>query len=889
MDFSHYLNSLLNPKNIVVIGASEREGSYGTLIWNNLQAASPKAKLYAVNPKYKKIGSARCYSSVTQIRSDADLVIIVSPPETYLKAIPQAVEKNCRFIMLCGGFSKSELTDEITRLIDETAASGIKIIGPQSLGFICPRAGINASFFPQMPTAGSVGLVSQSPGLSCCMMNITDGFSFVIDPGLERTLSAADYIDMLAHDNATKCIALYLESFSEPRKLLSAIRAASQKKPVILLKGGQTAGSADIVINNSGAREDEDGVMEEALRRSGVLLVNSLRELNYAIQVFTAGRELTQDTLFGLVNSKGLDSLLADHAYRNGLKSASIDSDTAQKLRDDFHVSFPFANPINVGLGASASETAEIIRLLLSLPQCGGMIAGIVITPAFNPEEFTDLIISTVEKSRKPFIMTWIGAEINMPAIQKLRAAGIPAVSDMRGACIALRLLSEYRQSKQDSLFGTFSVKPIKSEDFEGARKIVRTAVSQNHRLLYEEEAKKLLASIGIETTAGISAGSLGEAIEASKALGFPLAVKLRMDGLVSKSEAGGAILGVRSERELKNAWKSLKERVASMFSAEERFGVFLQKTLDTNNKRELKVGLKITRHFGPIVYLQVGGLYGPICGASVFSFVPLSLNDAKRMIAQEPFKTLLGAYKGLGSCDTEAIIRILIRLSELAVEIPALRSIEIDPLLCGQSDAIVLDALCVIGSDELRSDEKASHLILPYRRPTEKKETGRFGLLKFCSASLANKEAFLSYLTSLSDNSRRLRFHSANTSLEIAAASSLSYDPDRTFSILALENKQDRDEVVAEARFSLLPNGEDAEFGISVREDKQGQGIASALMSELEAEARARGVRSLIGYVLKGNDSMAYMMGKRGYRRETDENDPHVDLFVLDTSADSN
>ena len=126
--------------------------------------------------------------------------------------------------MLCGGFSKSELTDEITRLIDETAASGIKIIGPQSLGFICPRAGINASFFPQMPTAGSVGLVSQSPGLSCCMMNITDGFSFVIDPGLERTLSAADYIDMLAHDNATKCIALYLESFSEPRKLLSAIR-----------------------------------------------------------------------------------------------------------------------------------------------------------------------------------------------------------------------------------------------------------------------------------------------------------------------------------------------------------------------------------------------------------------------------------------------------------------------------------------------------------------------------------------------------------------------------------------------------------------------------------------------------------------------------------------
>ncbi len=517
------------------------------------------------------------------------------------------------------------------------------------------------------------------------------------------------------------------------------------------------------------------------------------------------------------------------------------------------------------------------------------MIAGIVITPAFNPEEFTDLIISTVEKSRKPFIMTWIGAEINMPAIQKLRAAGIPAVSDMRGACIALRLLSEYRQSKQDSLFGTFSVKPIKSEDFEGARKIVRTAVSQNHRLLYEEEAKKLLASIGIETTAGISAGSLGEAIEASKALGFPLAVKLRMDGLVSKSEAGGVILGVRSERELKNAWKSLKERVASMFSAEERFGVFLQKTLDTNNKRELKVGLKITRHFGPIVYLQVGGLYGPICGASVFSFVPLSLNDAKRMIAQEPFKTLLGAYKGLGSCDTEAIIRILIRLSELAVEIPALRSIEIDPLLCGQSDAIVLDALCVIGSDELRSDEKASHLILPYRRPTEKKETGRFGLLKFCSASLANKEAFLSYLTSLSDNSRRLRFHSANTSLEIAAASSLSYDPDRTFSILALENKQDRDEVVSEARFSLLPNGEDAEFGISVREDKQGQGIASALMSELEAEARARGVRSLIGYVLKGNDSMAYMMGKRGYRRETDENDPHVDLFVLDTSADSN
>ena len=893
MDFNHYLHSLFNPRSVAIIGASARSGSFGTLIWKIAKSASPRARLFPVNPKYKTIGRETSYAALTDIKEDVDLAVLVCPPSVYPKALENCLKKGVKNILLCGGFPKSDLTEPVLEAINKTTAAGVRIVGPQSLGLMTPSEGLNLSYLPSLPPAGEVGLVSQSPGLSCTIIdyvtNAQCGFSHVIDPGFEQVLTVADYVDMLAFDRKTRCIVLYLESFQQPRKLLSAIRLAAANKPVILLKGGQTPGSADIVINNSGAREDEDGVMKRALVRAGALLVTSLKELNYAVQAFAMRKDLASGELYGLVNSKGLDSLLADHAYNNDLRLATPDSTVAKELRDKYKITFPYANPVNMGLDMDAATIVDLTDYLLNRPECSGIVLSVVTNPSFDPLELAKKLVPILKKSSKPAVTVWIGTESDFPAIKYLRKNGIVAMNDMKGACRAIRLMEQFRKFKSDGVPGSYSVIPSDPAFFASARKIIQTAHREGRHLLYEEESKRLLAGIGFETTAGIYAGSLGEAIEAARALGYPVAMKLRMNGVLSKSDAKGVILGIRNERELKGSWKNMSERAVHLGQPEEGLGVFLQKTLDSDNRRELRIGMKLTRHFGPIVYLGIGGLYGKIFKGTAFNFAPLSLKEARDMISSEPFKTFLGDFQGLPPCDPEPIVTALIRLSQLAVEVPAVRSIDIDPLLCGKGHAIVLDAHCVIGSDTLTADENASHLIFPYRPSFEKNVRGKYGLVKIKYSAPEDKENFLKYLGSLSDQSRRLRFHSLTSSLESIAVSAVSSDPDRSFSIFAVDPNSDSGDIIAEARLSQLPNRTSAEFGISVRDDWHGRGLATLLMDEIEAEARRRGLEKVVGYVLKDNENMHGMMAKRGYVRTTDKDDPNIDLFTLDNVKVSN
>lgn len=893
MDFNHYLHSLFNPRSVAIIGASARSGSFGTLIWKIAKSASPRARLFPVNPKYKTIGRETSYAALTDIKEDVDLAALVCPPSVYPKALENCLKKGVKNILLCGGFPKSDLTEPVLEAINKTTAAGVRIVGPQSLGLMTPSEGLNLSYLPSLPPAGEVGLVSQSPGLSCTIIdyvtNAQCGFSHVIDPGFEQVLTVADYVDMLAFDRKTRCIVLYLESFQQPRKLLSAIRLAAANKPVILLKGGQTPGSADIVINNSGAREDEDGVMKRALVRAGALLVTSLKELNYAVQAFAMRKDLASGELYGLVNSKGLDSLLADHAYNNDLRLATPDSTVAKELRDKYKITFPYANPVNMGLDMDAATIVDLTDYLLNRPECSGIVLSVVTNPSFDPLELAKKLVPILKKSSKPAVTVWIGTESDFPAIKYLRKNGIVAMNDMKGACRAIRLMEQFRKFKSDGVPGSYSVIPSDPAFFASARKIIQTARREGRHLLYEEESKRLLAGIGFETTAGIYAGSLGEAIEAARALGYPVAMKLRMNGVLSKSDAKGVILGIRNERELKGSWKNMSERAVHLGQPEEGLGVFLQKTLDSDNRRELRIGMKLTRHFGPIVYLGIGGLYGKIFKGTAFNFAPLSLKEARDMISSEPFKTFLGDFQGLPPCDPEPIVTALIRLSQLAVEVPAVRSIDIDPLLCGKGHAIVLDAHCVIGSDTLTADENASHLIFPYRPSFEKNVRGKYGLVKIKYSAPEDKENFLKYLGSLSDQSRRLRFHSLTSSLESIAVSAVSSDPDRSFSIFAVDPNSDSGDIIAEARLSQLPNRTSAEFGISVRDDWHGRGLATLLMDEIEAEARRRGLEKVVGYVLKDNENMHGMMAKRGYVRTTDKDDPNIDLFTLDNVKVSN
>lgn len=888
MDFRHYLDVLFNPKSIAVVGASEKEGSLGKTMWKHITSHPISADLFAVNPKYKTLGSQKCYPSLSAIKESLDLIVVVCPPSNYIKILNIALEKEVKAILLCGGFPKTELTEELYKKLEDCKKAGIYIVGPQSLGYLYPPASLNISFLPHMPPAGNIGLISQSPGLVNTIINIASsckgGFSYVIDPGLEFSLTTADYIDLLAQDNQTQCIVLYVENFKDPRRMLSAIRLAAKNKPVILLKGGKSAFSGDIVINNNGRTQDQNEIIEKALKRSGALLLDSIYDLSYAIQAFSLKKAFFEGDLYSIANSKGLDTLLADGMGAYGLKPAVILPEAAEVLASKFKVLYPFANPINVGVDASPKIIAQILDFALKQDNCSGVLLAFVSNPLISPVEIAEAITPIIQKSPKPVFTAWLGSHEIEPAIKHLLNNGIPALEGIRNACLSVSLTEKFFSFRKHQNLLSASPHFFSDRYFAGARKIIQQAKKEDRNLLYDEEAKRLLASIGFETTASLYAGSLGETIEASKALGFPVALKIRTDGILSKSDIGGVILGIRNEKELRNAYKTLKDKAEEHHIPEEDFALTIQRTLSNLNARELKIGMRNTKQFGPIVYIGIGGMYGDLGFKEEFNFAPLSKDEAFQLLDSPSISKLLSAYKQFPAVNKEIICTSLLRLSQAAVSIPALKSIEIDPLLVGTDSAIVLDAYASIWDKPIKASSKVEHLVFPTILPKpSKKISGDFGDLIIRQAMPSDIEEFAKYIGTLSEGSMRMRFHGINTTPEEIAARALSNDPDRSFTVVVTEPQKKQSAVVAEATFSLLPNGRTAEFGISIADNYQRKGLSKFLMNALEEEALARGLTELIGYVLKDNGGMTKMMQKRGYEQREDESDSRINLFCLE------
>ncbi|MBQ8829250.1 MAG: acetate--CoA ligase family protein [Burkholderiaceae bacterium] len=888
MDFSHYLCPLISSKSIAVVGASKRPESVGNFIWDHLYEADFQGVIYPVNPKYKKISDKTCFPSLKEIKDSIDLAVVVSPPSSYLKVLNDCVHKHVKAILLCGGHSRDSLTVAIQKKIQEVSNLGILIAGPQSLGIINTWNRFNASYLDYLPPAGSIGLVSQSPGLTNAIIDFiattSGGFSSIVDPGFEIGLGVADYIDYLTYDNRTECIVLYLESLKQPRKLFSAIKRASRNKPVLILKGGRTKSSSDIVINNNGIYHSEFTTMELAFKKAGALLVDSLAQLSEMLDAFIYRRHLTEGEFMGIVNSKGLDTLVADNASKVDLQFLTADSQFAKTLNEQYGIAFPYVNPINVGLSMAPKKIADLLNHVLASPNCSAVLLAIASNPIQNSLSIAKAILPVVTKSPKTVISCFVGGQESKDAITFLRKKAIPAFDNTQVATHVLKLMKIFNTFRSYKKNSVETLPIIRSCLYDDARKIITRARKENRNLLYESETKRLLASLGFNTTASLYAGSFGELTQAAKALGYPLAMKISVSGVLSKSDFGGVLLGIRNDEELRDAWENMRLRAENLLISKDDFAVEVQKMISSDHKRELRLGFRSTQQFGPIFYIGLGGFYGKALGTEYFSLIPLNFEDIHELLNKPQIQVLLNKYKGLPSINIANLCRQIQLISELPVEIPALKSLEIDPLLCGSDDSIVLDAHATIGSLEITPQIDSSHLLFPNRLMSQPQVIQtRCGTVQLRVPQPGDYSAFIRYLGSLSDQTLHLRFHTTANNLESLAKSAVFCDLDRQYTVLMIDDTENQSsQIIAEATFSVLPNNRGAEFGISIADQYQAQGLSVPLMNALENEAKRRGLDYLVGYVLNENIHMSKMMKKRGYNASQDENDSRVTLFTL-------
>jgi acetyltransferase len=422
--------------------------------------------------------------------------------------------------------------------------------------------------------------------------------------------------------------------------------------------------------------------------------------------------------------------------------------------------------------------------------------------------------------------------------------------------------------------------------DIAGARRLIERALLAGRAQLDENESKHLLRCFGIAAARTELAHSADEAVALAQAIGFPVVLKLSAQGVAHKSEVGGVLLSLRSADEVRQGFDTIVARVAERAPQAKLAGVNVQQMIRRPHGRELIVGLARDPVFGPVISFGLGGIAVEVFRDSATALPPLNRFLALDMISRTRVSQLLDSYRGLPAIDLEALVGVLLKVSDLACEIPCIHELDINPLLCDESGAIALDARVLLGDGPLAPDATYSHLAIhPYPRSLTRAtrlKTGETVLLRPIRPE--DLDAERRFVARLSPQTLYLRFHAPLRELtteRLVRYTNIDYDREMAFVAIDANVEHPDGEIRGIARYTRNPDGSTCEFGITVEDGWQGRGLGHALMNALENCARERGIREIIGYVLSENDDMGKLMRARMYDARRDEDDGGVLRFA--------
>jgi acetyltransferase len=895
MDAPHFLRPALLPRSIAIVGASEKPGSPGTYLWSSVLAGDFKGDLYPVNPKYAELGGRPCLPSIEALPSKVDLVVITTPPPTVAKLLRQAGAKGIPFALVlsgdftCIGEQGVHWQQEVLAAARE---AGVRMIGPSSVGLMRSSQGMNASFSPAPIRPGSLALVSQSGTIAASLLDFAwtagFGFSSVVSTGAGIDIDVPDVLDFLAMDGATRAILIYVEGVKDARAFLSSVRAAASVKPVIVLKAGRHLAGARVVMSHTGALVGDDAVFEAALRRGGAIRVDKIAQLFAAAEAFAANRLPHGERLAILTNGGGPGALAADAAAENRVQIAKLSREAAQGLEELLPAPWPYVNPIDISADADAPRYARALELLLADKNNDGVLVLYAPTPRLSAEAAADALLPLAQATEKPVITAWLGEKDAGRGRAKFKSANLPALINPERGVEAFGFLAQHMRNRELRLQVPPPLDDEMRFDMAAARRIVEQARLKGRHVLDEQDSKALLASFGIETAMGVFAASRGDASRAAAALGFPVVLKVRADGVVHKSDVGGVLLNVRSAEEVEAGFDTIAARVAEHAPHAKFLGVLVQKMIERPHGRELIVGLTTDPSFGPVVSFGMGGIATEVFRDSSVALPPLNRFLALDMISRTRVARMLDAFRGAPAVDLDRLVEVLLRVSEIACTIPAVREMDINPLLADAHGVIALDARVVISDAPLAPDATYSHLAIhPYPRALEHEVGVKGGKVVLRPIRPEDAEMEKRLISRLSPRTTYLRFHAPIRELtreRLVRYTQIDYDREMAF--VAVDASGPEEEIRGISRYTRNPDGHSAEFGVIVEDAWQGRGLGHVLMQAIEDTARSRGLGELVGYVLKENNEMGGMMGKRGYVPHRDEDDPAILAYIKDLTA---
>ena len=692
------LDGIFRPKSVAVIGASSRKKSLGWEILNNLVLSGFNGKVFPINLKADHIHSIKAYSSILDVKDRVDLAVIAIPANGVLKVVNECGKKGVKgIVVITAGFreigGKGILLEE--KLMKLVRKYNMRMVGPNCMGVINTDKEIklNASFARVRPEAGKIGFLSQSGALGESILNhaknLGIGLSKFVSMGNKPDISGNDLLEEWEHDENVQVILMYLESFGNPKRFTKIARQVSRNKPIIAVKAGRTLAGARATISHTGALAGVDVATGALFAQCGVIRVTSIEEMFDVSKAFLNQPVPKNGKVAILSNAGGPAIMATDACVRLGLEVPELSKETQTKLKKVLPIEASVANPVDIVATGGHGRYEAALNVLIKDKEIGSIITVFIPPLTIDAPAVARVIAKANKRTQKTILSVFMAKDEAEEGIQILKANGVPVYLFPESAAKALSAMVRRRLwlDKPEGKIKRFS------PNIDKVKNIIKTARREKRRALTLQESFDVLQSYGIKSLKPLSANNVEDTLSNAKKIGYPVVLKLDSIKASHKSDIGGVMLDLRSDQEVKEAFRKIKSNARKAKIPWSYCTILVQEYISEGI--ETILGVQQNPSFGPLMMFGLGGVYVEILKDVSFGITPLSDVAAKDMVQYIRGYAMLKGVRGEKAIDEDALVDSLQRLSKFVCDNEEIAEMDINPFLLRPKpkSSIALDA----------------------------------------------------------------------------------------------------------------------------------------------------------------------------------------------------
>lgn len=869
------LDKLFNPKTIAVIGASDRKDSVGYALMNNILHSDYGGIVYPVNSRQESVHAIKAYPSIKEVPDKIDLVLIATPAKTVPAIIEDCGQAGVKAaVIISAGFMEAGAEGErmSAEILRSAKKHGIRIVGPNCLGFIRPKIGLNATFASQMAKPGKIAFISQSGALCTAMLDWSQknnvGFSYFVSIGSMIDVGFHDLIDYFSTDKETNSILIYMESITDARKFMSAARAFSRTKPIIVLKVGRSEAGAKAARSHTGSLAGNDAIFDAAFERAGIVRVNTTVDLFHAAKTLAMQPRPQNNKLTVLTNAGGPGVISSDALVKAGGEIATLEERTIAELNSFLPASWSHGNPVDLLGDADPERYKKALEICLNDDNTDAILVLLTPQSMTDPVAVAKAVAKVKNPKNKMLLTAWMGGEQVEPGREILEQNSIPCFLQPEDAIDSFMFIRNYTKNIQSLYLTPAPIPGPFAPDREANRTILAQAAKEKRTALSESEAKAFVANYGIPVVKNSVANSADQAAVKAGEIGFPVAMKILSADIIHKTEVGGVKLGISSEAEARQAFSEIMTSARRHEPDAIIEGVLIEGMV--KKRYELLIGCKKDPIFGPTIVFGLGGTAVEVFKDTAIGLPPLNMSSAFQLIARTKVYKLLKGYRNLPGADIEALQFLLYRFSCLLADFPEIKELDINPFAVDETGGVVLDAKVLL-DEKLLGQEIApfSHLVIsPYPRglvtPFVLKNGGKV-LLRPVQGEDEEMAAEM-----FRNFSEKTLFQSFLEEMKLIDHDKLTpyaqIDYDREITIVAELDEGSQKKIIGFIRLIADKFKESAEVTLTVADPWQGQGLGSKFLDFILEIAKGKKLKSIHVKFCKDDAVILGMLKKRGF-----------------------